>query len=372
MNTATTMPILVPNVTDPSSLNSITLYYRAGTSDKVYKADIVPAGNDLFTVNFAYGRRGSMLQTGTKTSTPVPYAKARAVFEQLVREKTGKGYTPGEDGTPYQQTPAEPRNTGIACQLLNPIDEAGLDLYLINPRYCMQEKFDGRRLLVRKLGQEITGINRNGLETGLPQPIAQAVSALPFDCILDGEAVGDTLHVFDLLLVGACDLHAQPYSRRLSDLAHLLLSQKHPGLQLVHTAESSAEKLELFRRLKAANREGVVFKDMLAPYAPGRPASGGPQVKFKFYETASCIVTGQNLKRSVSLGLFHDGNIVPCGNVTIPPDQLVPVAGELVEVRYLYAFPESRVLYQPVYLGRREDISEHDCILDQLKYKAAA
>ncbi|MEI8192005.1 MAG: ATP-dependent DNA ligase, partial [candidate division NC10 bacterium] len=61
----------------------------------------------------------------------------------------------------------------------------------------------------------------------------------------------------------------------------------------------------------------------------------------------------------------------PCGNVTIPPDKPLPAPGELVEVRYLYAFPESNALYQPVYLGRREDICGDDCGVAQLKYKAA-
>jgi bifunctional non-homologous end joining protein LigD len=36
----------------------VTLYYRAGTSDKVYQAAIEPAGPQ-FVVNFAYGRRGA-------------------------------------------------------------------------------------------------------------------------------------------------------------------------------------------------------------------------------------------------------------------------------------------------------------------------
>ena len=37
--------------------------------------------------------------------------------------------------------------------------------------------------------------------------------------------------------------------------------------------------------------------------------------------------------------------------------------------RYLYAFRESNALYQPVYLGPRQDIEQHECVLSQLKYK---
>jgi len=77
----------------------VTLYYRAGSSDKVYQAAIEPMG-DEFVVNFAYGRRGSTLTTGTKTSLPVPYDTAKKIFVKLVNEKKAKGYTEGENGTP--------------------------------------------------------------------------------------------------------------------------------------------------------------------------------------------------------------------------------------------------------------------------------
>ena len=75
----------------------ISLYYRQGGSDKVYHVAIEPSGKAGFVVNFAYGRRGATLQTGTKTSSPVDYPAAKKIYDKLVREKTAKGYTPGED-----------------------------------------------------------------------------------------------------------------------------------------------------------------------------------------------------------------------------------------------------------------------------------
>lgn len=53
----------------------ITLYYREGSSDKMYEVIIEPQGAG-FVVNFAYGRRGSTMNTGTKTQTPVDYDAA--------------------------------------------------------------------------------------------------------------------------------------------------------------------------------------------------------------------------------------------------------------------------------------------------------
>src|SRR3954451_22300950 len=82
---------------------STTLYYREGSSDKVYQVSLEPIG-DLFLVNFAYGRRGSAFSTGTKTNSPVDYDEAKRIFDKLVREKKAKGYTEGPSGTPYEHT----------------------------------------------------------------------------------------------------------------------------------------------------------------------------------------------------------------------------------------------------------------------------
>ena len=108
--------------------DQVTLYYRQGSSDKVYQAAIAPADGG-FVVNFAYGRRGSTLTTGAKTSLPVTYETAKTIFTKLVGEKKAKGYTEGADGTPYQH--AERKISGLLPQLLNPI-EAGAVLELVS------------------------------------------------------------------------------------------------------------------------------------------------------------------------------------------------------------------------------------------------
>ncbi|HZU97847.1 MAG TPA: hypothetical protein VFF73_14190, partial [Planctomycetota bacterium] len=60
------------------------LAYQGGTSDKVYEVDLCEVGPDRFVVNFRYGRRGSNLRDGTKTTTPVSRAEAEKVFDRLV------------------------------------------------------------------------------------------------------------------------------------------------------------------------------------------------------------------------------------------------------------------------------------------------
>ena len=78
----------------------ISLFYRDGTSDKVYRAEIVPDGAE-YRVNFQFGRRGTKLAEGTKTRIPVSLALAENIFAKLVAEKRGKGYTEEAGGTPF-------------------------------------------------------------------------------------------------------------------------------------------------------------------------------------------------------------------------------------------------------------------------------
>jgi bifunctional non-homologous end joining protein LigD len=358
----------------------ITLYYREDSSDKVYQASIEPLGEG-FVVNFAYGRRGSTMNTGTKTSSPVDYDSAKNIYDKLIREKKAKGYTEGPDGTPYQLTDKENRVTGFLPQLLNPIDEHTCDRLLQGTQFCMQEKFDGKRMMIRKTATGAVGINRKGLVVALPGPVAEAANALQFkstvtgevtgSCLLDGECIGDTFYAFDLL-EGQGDLRSAPYELRYLALSNLL--HESPGnkglIRLVETAWDTATKVEMFHCLKDRRAEGVVFKKIDAPYTPGRPNSGGTQLKHKFYATCSAIVSKINDKRSVELRLLNGQGWIPVGNVTIPANCNVPAVGEVVDIRYLHAFRESNALYQPVYLGPRQDIEQLECVLSQLKYKA--
>ena len=347
----------------------VALYYREGSSDKVYQAAIEPAGNQ-FVVNFAYGRRGSTLTSGTKTSSPVDYTAAKKIYAKLVSEKKAKGYTEGENGTPYQA--GDRRQSGILPQLLNPATEAEVELLLRDDNYCAQEKFDGKHLLVRKQDDDLEGINKKGFVVGLPQTVASELRSVPGSFIPDGESIGDDYHTFDLLEYNGENLRVLPYRIRLARLIDLLMLARadYEHIHMVETAFSTRQKTELCQRLRRENREGIVFKRLDAPYVPGRPNSGGPQLKFKFVATASVVVAKINAQRSVEVSLLQGRNLVSCGNVTIPANHQIPRVGDVVEVRYLYTYRDSLALYQPVYLGPHEDVDPGECLASQLKFKA--
>lgn len=95
--------------------------------------------------------------------------------------------------------------------------------------------------------------------------------------------------------------------------------------------------MALWQRLRAENKEGIVFKRLDAAYTAGRPNSGGPQLKHKFYATVSCVVSKINQRRSVEVRMWGEDGWMPCGNVTIPANHKIPEVCQVIEVRYLYA-----------------------------------
>ena len=346
------------------------LHYRDLRSDKVYHVQLDRADGG-YVVNFQFGRRGRSLQSGTKTPQPLPYEKAFNVYDRLIGEKKARGYTEADGGTPYQNSPQAGQQSDLLPQLLNPIDEAQVDRLIGDVSWVMQEKKDGRRLLVRKSGNDVRGVNRKGQVIPISRVIEQAVRSLTCDAVLDGEEIGDDYWVFDLLELRGEDLRSMSTSSRLIALVPLLDGAAGTGsLRLVPSAWIPQAKRELFDQVRADRGEGVVFKQVDATYVPGRPNSGGSHLKFKFTETATCKVACRNQgKRSVSLAVYQDpgDGWVDIGNVTIPPNFPVPEAGDLAEIKYLYAYPAGG-LYQPIYLGPRHDVDCADSV-KSLKFK---
>ncbi len=347
---------------------STSLYYREGSSDKEYHVRL-EAKDGGFVVNIAYGRRGSTLSTGTKTSAPVYYDAALMIFDRLVREKRAKGYTEGAEGTPYQHSDKASQVSGLLPQLLNSIDEVEVARLTSNPSWGMQEKKDGKRLLLRKEGGVIEGVNKKGLIVGVPESVVKTTQAIHGEFVMDGESIGDYLHAFDLLFLNGEDLRPKPYRQRYGALLTLLAGGLPKHIKVVSCWVDPIDKASWLLSLKEQKAEGVVFKLMNAPYTAGRPNSGGSQLKHKFVATLSAVVAKLNNQRSVGLRLLNHEGWQSVGNVTIPPNHQVPQIGAVVEVRFLYAFPDGS-LFQPVYLGERSDVDVTECGVSQLKFKA--
>lgn len=347
-------------------MKSATLYFKEGSSDKVYTAEIkaVEAG---YLVNFAYGRRGAALKAGCKTKEPVDLDKAEKIYAKLIKSKTAKGYTESGDGIAFTGTENEGRTSSVQCQLLNPVDRTTAKRLCRDPNYIMQEKFDGDRQPTEKSPEGIRGINRKGLYVPLPTPIADSIDSINCNSIvLDGEGFSHLNMVFDILELNGRCLRKLSVDQRMEILLGLDIQSP---LKVVKTYRTTEEKLAFFDELEARSAEGMVFKLASSAYTAGRPNSGGNQLKFKFYDEASVVVLKANDdRRSVEMGILKEGVMRSVGNVTIPANKQVPEEGSVIEVKYLYAYQEGS-LYQPQYLKPRGDIEIEACVESQLKYK---
>jgi bifunctional non-homologous end joining protein LigD len=256
---------------------------------------------------------------------------------------------------------------------MNPCTEEKASTLIQDPFWGCQEKLDGRRILIRSNGDVVEGINRKGFIVTVAPAIVEAVSRLGVTVILDGEGIGDRLYTFGLLEMDGNDMRGLPYIEMYRELEHLLEGRPTSALPLVELATTASEKRNLLHRLRAENREGIVFKHLASAYAPNKPASGGSHLKLKFYATCSVIVTAINDKRSVQVAVVplnaSNGETIPVGNVTIPVNKDIPDVGAVAEVRYLYAF-KGGSLCQPQYLGTRDDILPKECSEAQLKFKS--
>jgi len=349
-------------------MDSINLRFTEGSSDKVYQAEVVSQG-DGFVVTFAYGRYGSTLQTGIKTTKPVPYEKAKTIFDKLISEKLGKGYKPvGVPAAAFASVIDGKQQSGVKPQLLTPIEESDLEQYFVNPRWVMQEKKDGERRMIDATETVIKGINRKGEIVPLPKAIADDTSEFEvFRPLLDGEQIGDIFHAFDLLEMSGNDLRDMPYEKRHMLLTKLIvLGFMNTHIQLVSLYDGESTKRLEFDLIKTKRCEGVVFKDRMAPYTVGR---GKTQVKFKFTTTATVQIhnTGSG-KRSVKMSVDDNGALRPVGNVTIPVNFEMPETGIMAEVRYLYIIPGGSLYGPPIYLGPRPDKDVPDSY-QSLKFK---
>jgi bifunctional non-homologous end joining protein LigD len=156
-------------------IKSVELYFKEGSSDKVYKAEIKEKDGG-YIVEIAYGKRGQALTTGSNTPKPVSEIEALKIYNKLVNEKTGKGYKESGSQSTIDTTHLEARDTGFRPQLLNEIDEDEVGKYLTDDSWCAQEKFDGRRRGIIVTFKGVTATNRKGLTVTCSHKIIKTFS----------------------------------------------------------------------------------------------------------------------------------------------------------------------------------------------------
>ena len=357
-----------------SNQKSVSFVCQENGSNKEYHIQMTKSGTG-YVITFQYGAIGQTLKPGSKTpGGPIDEVAAEKLFQKLIKERLSKGYTqtyqsfPGGEikGSGFSaQVITEKKTHGVFPQLLNTIEDDEVMKYINDDKYVMEEKKDGERRMLISFPDGPIGLNKKGQEVQLPNSIKDSVKGL---YILDGEIIGDTLFVFDTLAMGKLNYRDTPLIERLRALSSYEFG---PNIVVVKTAETSEEKLKMYNDLKENKAEGVVFKLKSSKYVAGRPNSGGPQLKNKFYKEASFIVKDLTKgKRSVGLELISEnGERVHMGKCTIPPNKEVPEIGAVVEIRYLYAY-RGGCIFQPNYKEPRTDVDVEECLMTQIVYKA--
>ena len=157
------------------------------------------------------------------------------------------------------------------------------------PNWSYELKFDGYRALAIKSGGRVQLRSRNDNDfTARYSGIADALSGLPDDTVIDGEVValdangkpsfnmlqnygsaGAPLHffVFDLIVLNGKDVMAEPLAKRRELLEKRVLPKLSDPVR--YSPEFKASLKELIQSVKAQGLEGLVAKHRDSKYEPG-------------------------------------------------------------------------------------------------------
>ncbi len=332
----------------------VTLYCTEGGSNKQYTVWMERSGSG-WVVNFQYGPVGGWVQGGTKTNAPVDRAKAEKVYEGLLKQKRAKGYSEGKDAprfstpTPVAKAAKAPEKareeSSLRPMLLTWANESDLEDFIKSDDWAAQEKINGKRIMIRAANGGVVGINKRGLECPIPRELQDALKGQTF--VLDGELVGTTYHVFDMMETSGVSLMKEGVRFRWQ-MAESAVSGAGACVKIVPLVIGTARKREMVENLRANRKEGVVFKRLDARYEAGRRPNLGNAiaVKVKFYAEIAVEVLKWNDKSSVEVAALDSGRLVSVGNVTVHEKYVSQIAvGEVIRVKYLYATDAAK-LYQ--------------------------
>jgi len=209
--------------------------------------------------------------------------------------------------------------------------------------FLYEPKWDGFRAIVFRGTGEVFIQSRDlrPLDRYFPELHDALLTALPDDCVLDGEIVIATAHgldfealqlrlhpaasraaklaketpssfvAFDVLAAGGEDLRGIPQIERRERLERLL-GKIQPPIHLTPMTRDASKAEEWLARFEGAGLDGVVAKAETQTYEPGKRV----MIKVKHVRTADCVVAGfrwhkngkNSLVGSLLLGLYDEQN----------------------------------------------------------------
>jgi len=254
----------------------------------------------------------------------------------------------------------------IRADLPVEVDKAVLTRLCPDPRWGYQEKFNGEYRTICKDSNGIHDFNRNGDPAkGLPSDLIAALKNHPLhQFVIAGELVGNrSLKLFDALILGDVNYASDAYEIRETRY-HMEFDEYSKLILPTYTARTMETKAQLVIQLLEEGAEGVIVRDMTAPYVEGK---SGQHLKVKFWKTLDAVVIGPDPKghHSVRLGCFDDltGTLHEvCGAKIL---NFHPKKGDVVEVKYNKGTRNMHIM--EIHMERiRSDKRPAECLLSQI------
>jgi len=281
--------------------------------------------------------------------------------------------------------------------------------------WVYEEKYDGYRILAYKEGRKVTLLSRNAKDrTESFSEVARGVASLPARALLlDGEVVafdrslvsrfqllqqGDVPYVyavFDCLYRDGRDLRREPLPVRRAALEEAIGKTDH----LFASRRLPKNGLDAYRFARKKGFEGLIAKDVSAPYFEGRSSRW---LKVKVHQEEEFVIGGYTEPAgtrthfgALLLGAYRGSDLFYVGKVGTgfsektlaslhstfrrlvrktppfvnPPREKRPawLKPRLVAQIAFHEWTGDRKLRQPVFLGLRDDKKPGECVLPEEK-----
>jgi ATP-dependent DNA ligase len=183
----------------------------------------------------------------------------------------------------------------------------------------VEEKFNGHRLVARRIDDDIFLHSRNGKPIDSPKIAEALLDVLPENTIVDGEIIAsnrdfEDLHVksdnvrykmFDIVTIDGRDIKAKPLAYR-RDVLEEMVPNKYVGVSELLDFKNF-EEIDAW--INKTHSEGIVAKLTNEPYNPGKRS----WFKRKLMKTLSAKITGMTEGTGKRKGLLGAVLIIPEG-----------------------------------------------------------
>ena len=260
---------------------------------------------------------------------------------------------------------------GVVPMLARIAAPGDVDRMLDSGDWVCQRKIDGERVAIEVVDGVVVAYNRDGNTKAKISRDHLAVFTVFTEgrWVFDGEVVGRSLHLFDLVACPGRVSDHDPFVDRYAALQIIVdeLALDPEFVAIVPTATTPAEKRAMLQAVVDEQREGLMFRAVTGTYQLG--GRSPDLLKLKFVNEADCVVIERVPgKQSVRCGVHdHAGALVDVGPVTIiGKGDIEP--GDVIEVRFLYVLdPANPVMVQPRIVRKRDPLEKpaNACSIDQ-------